>query len=254
VRGKCLFNTSLTLLEFEFEETYKFPVFEIMFSTILIMAISLGKPTFTFSMLEGPEALVVYVASVLDIILPIAALFIAMTLSNTLAGGFERGDSKLFLSYPVSRGCLLFSRIVPTLFVSMASLLFSGILIASQFAPRLLFTVEFVLLFSGLGLYLLFFVSVVSLISVVSRNVKIASIVSIIFVIGTTTGINSRIMRFLPGFLSTLIKTYGNIFWEGISYSSNIEIPFEIVLFAHVIITVLALIITYIYYRYIMEV
>ncbi|MFX1565582.1 MAG: hypothetical protein ACFFCH_06290 [Promethearchaeota archaeon] len=245
-----------TSFQWEFEETFRFPTLEFVIAILLIIALTFTKPAWPFVALQpdAPSFISRYVASILDLLIPVAMLFAAVLLTNTIAGGFERRETQLLLSYPVARSRLLLSQILPTYFVFFISLLCAGIILIIQITPLALFSSVYLLLFAGLGFYVLFFISVITLIAVLLRNIKASSIIAILFVFGISFGLNSMIMRFPPGFLSTMITTYFEVFISDSTYYSSINVPFGPVLISYIITTVVALIISWLFYSKFMEV
>lgn len=245
-----------TLLQWEVEETYRFPTLEAIVGILITVLLVLSKPIFPLSALQlyAPQRLIIYSAMILDVILPIGMLFLAVLLTNTLAGAYERRDTQLLLSYPVSRKQALLMKLIPTFGVFFLTFMAGVIILVGQLAPFTLTHYLFWILVLGLAFYLLFFISAIACFAIVSRNLKISLITSILFVFGFFYGVNPRVMRFPPGFLTTLVTDFVDVFWEGSSHHSSINVPFFPVLLSHILLTLVFFTILYLYYTRFMEV
>lgn len=248
-------KTLLTLLEWDIEETYRFPMFEVVIGTFLTLALALGKPVFSASVLALPYLLFRFVASIIDILIPLAMLFAAIILTNSLAGSFERGDAKLLLSYPVTRFQFVFSRVLPTFVVFVGTFMVVSTLIVGQIIPSAFFSPTFLVLLAGIVVYILYFLSVITLVSILFRSTKAASFTSILFVLVSSVGINPRIMRFSPGFLTTMVTTFDDIYYgDLVTVHSSLEIPFEPVFLAHIAVIIACVVIVWLFVSNFLEI
>ena len=246
----------LTLFKWELEDIYRFPVFEVVVSIIVALMLAYGNPGFQLYNMTLPDhapLLLRHVSTILDVIYPFVILFAAVLLVASIAGGLEHGKTRLLLSYPVSRGRLLFVQFSSTyaIFVGLLVVV-SGLLIALM-SPMLLLQPASWLLFAGIALYTLFILSVVAVISILLRSTKTSTLAAVFFILVLTLLVNPAIMRHFPGFFTSVVTTYMELFWD-IGYSPMITIPFDQVLLAHSLVTILALVILTVYYLRFLEV
>lgn len=249
-------KTALNLFQWEFEDTYRFPALEVVVGITLTLVLASGNPIFLIyrMMLSSSAPIFIrHVSTILDIIFPFVMLFAAVLLISTMAGGLEQGKTQLLLSYPVSRARLLITQFLTTYGIFVGLLVCVSGLLIIMISPMMLLQLVSWLLFAGIAVYTLFMLSLVALIAIVLRSSK-ASILAVVFLIFVLTlAVNPAIMRHYPGFFTSLVTTFIELFWD-VDFSSFVNVPFNMVVLAHGLVIIIVLVILIVYYLRYLEV
>ncbi|MFX0168828.1 MAG: hypothetical protein ACFE89_05635 [Candidatus Hodarchaeota archaeon] len=249
-------KTVLNLFQWEFEDTYRFPALEAVVGIILALVLASGNPIYQSYRMTLPSLapiLIRHVSTILDIIFPFVMLFAAISLISTMAGGLEQGRTQLLLSYPVSRARLLITQFLTTYGIFVGLLVCVSSLLIMMISPMMLLLPVSWLLFTGIAMYTLFILSIVALIAILLRSSK-TSILAVVFLIFVLTlAVNPAIMRHYPGFFTSLVTTFIELFWDA-DFSSFVNVPFDMVVLAHGLVTIVILVILSVYYLRYLEV
>ncbi len=211
----------------------------------MVQVIGFGEPSLLTSNLWGA---VFHVAQVLDFSFLTGMLFLTVLLTTSIAGSLEQGEMRLLASFPLSRNKILLTKILVNFGVFFLVYAFILCILLGALAPAALLWPIFVVLLLGIAAYQLFFTSIAVFIAVITKNIKISLLVVLIFCLAILLGLNMFILRG-GAFLTTLVVTYGELFWEGFIFSSSVEVPFLPVLVVHGVMTALLFGITLFQFR-----
>ncbi len=246
-------SSSLTILKWEFENNYRFPIFESIILIITILIVGSGKILLTFHDIQSSVIHVgLFVSSFLDTFMLLGILVLGVFLSNSFAGAFERGELKVLLSFPVSRiEIILFKCGLNFLvfFLVYAILTCCAIIFLS---PFVLLTPVFPILLLGLGLYFLFFTSIFLIVSIGVKNLKTAFIINVFFCL-LFFGIAPLFLR-ASGFLRSFMVSFVEWAWPSFTFSSSVQVPFMPVLLGIISVTFVFLAFSVIYFSFFMDV
>lgn len=233
------------LLSWEFGETYRFPVLELIVIVIVVQIIGLGEPT--TSVRNFPNV-VLHIARVIDFSFVLGTIFLSVLVTSSIAGAFESRQMQLLASYPLARIKIIIGKILLSFlvfFVIYISILYS---LFAILIPYLLLSLELLALLLFMSAYLLFFTSLSAFVSVVTRNTKISMLITILSCLGILLGLNYFILRGYT-FLVTAMITFGEVFWEGFSYSSPVNFPFPPIVILSLLFTLVLLAITILHFN-----
>jgi len=243
----------ITLLRWEFEDKYRFPLLELIVIILVILIIGHGKISVSgIDPISIEIHVAMYASRILDAYFPLGVLLLGVFLSNSIAGSLEQGEAKVLLSYPLSRFEVITVKIGLHFLIFFMMYTIISVWAVAILAPQVLFTLVYSIIIAGIALYLLFFSSLFTLISVTINNVK-SSIIMTIFVTLTAFSVSPLFLRAV-GFFSTLTVSYGELVWPNFSFSSNIQVPFPPVLIVHIMITIIALVAAITYFCRFLEV
>lgn len=223
------------LLRWEISETYRPPMLELVMAVLVVLVVGAGEQVVGAS--DVPQA-AMYAALVLDRSFPLVMLLLTILISTSVAGSLESGETKLLLSYPLSRLQVLLVKVGVSYCVFLA--IYSATLwcFVVTWAPYLLFDISFAWILAGVATYLFFFASITTFVALVSRSVKTSMAIMVLFCLSILLGLNSLIMR-AGSFLTSLVVTYGETTWEGFTFGSLVQVPFAPVFVAHFVIALL---------------
>jgi ABC-type transport system involved in multi-copper enzyme maturation permease subunit len=238
------------LIRWEVSETYRPPMLELVMAVLVVQVLGAGKQAVGVG--DVAQA-AMHVALVLDRSFPLAMLLLTVLVSTSVAGSLESGETKLLLSYPLSRLQVLLVKVGVSYGVFLAIYSATVWCVVVTWAPYLLFNVSFPLILAGVATYLFFFVSVTTFVALVSRSVKTSMAIMVLFCLSILLGLNSLIMR-AGSFLISLVVTYGEIGWAGFTFGSSVQVLFLPVFVAHLVIALLLFGVSIIYFSWYMEV
>lgn len=246
-------SSSLTIIKWEFENNYRFPIFESLLLVITFLIVGSGKVILIFRDVKSLEIHIgSFVASILDTYTLFGILVLAVFLSNSFAGAIERDELKVLLSFPVSRIEVILVKSGLNFLVFF--LIYSGLTCFAimLLSPIIFLTPIFLILLIGLFSYFLFFTSIFLVVSIAVKNLKTALIINIFFGF-IFFGITPLIMR-AGGFMSSLFVSFAELVWPSFTFSSSVQVPFFPIFLGIISITLCFLVLAFFYFSLFMDV
>lgn len=187
-------NKLKILIEEEFEEMFRFPILEILIFFIIFIITQMTATEF-ISNIQSQSVLMLSIniinvtalkstliqyKYILDLCSILLILIMSITISNSVAGSYEKGMMQTFLSYPIKRNDFLFSKLLTNFLISF-SVASISMLIAIALIPV---KIGFLTLTAGLlavMLKLLIAITMITTLSIFLKNALSSSLISILF-------------------------------------------------------------------------
>ncbi|MGQ4915350.1 MAG: ABC transporter permease subunit [Candidatus Asgardarchaeia archaeon] len=177
-----------TLIFWELEDIFIFPIFEIMVLVAIVFFMSFASRSMRlydvgfkdiFGFYENSEAMFPEYLSSLSSLALISLIFSSFLFAKSLAGKFNNGELKTLLSYPIKRRDIIIYKfltnlIVLYLIVGVLSLLDAYLIGLNVFGLPILISL------ASLFVFILFFCSVSMLISLVFKNESLTIFTSLL--------------------------------------------------------------------------